>query len=51
LIVEGKLTDEIGVELAYSEATVKNVLGGLCERLSLRNRSQAVAYAIRIGAL
>jgi DNA-binding NarL/FixJ family response regulator len=51
LIAEGRLTDEIGAELAYSEATVKNVLGGLCERLGLRNRTQAVAYAIKAGVL
>jgi len=51
LIADGRLTDEIGAELAYSEATVKNVLGGLCERLGLRNRTQAVAYAIKTGVL
>ncbi|UMP06976.1 response regulator transcription factor [Amycolatopsis sp. EV170708-02-1] len=51
LVAEGRPTDQIGAELAYSVGTVKNVLSGLCERFGLRNRSEAVAYAIKAGVL
>jgi DNA-binding NarL/FixJ family response regulator len=51
LLAEGALTDEIAERLAYSEATVKYVLYGLLQRLGLQNRTHAVAYAIRSGAL
>lgn len=49
LVAEGFDTAEIAAKLAYSERTVKNVLHGLTSRLRLRNRSHAVAYAIREG--
>jgi DNA-binding NarL/FixJ family response regulator len=49
LVAEGLDTAEIATKLAYSERTVKNVLHGLTNRLRLRNRSHAVAYAIREG--
>ncbi|GAA4531843.1 helix-turn-helix transcriptional regulator [Amycolatopsis samaneae] len=51
LLAEGFRTDEIAAKLAYSEGTVKSVLYGLVTRLGLRNRTHAVAYAIRTGAL
>jgi hypothetical protein len=35
--------------LAYSERTFKNVLQELTMRLGLRNRTQAIAYAVRNG--
>lgn len=49
LVAEGFGTTEIAAKLAYSERTVKNVLQGFTNRLRLRNRSHAVAYAIREG--
>ncbi|MFD9888068.1 LuxR C-terminal-related transcriptional regulator [Amycolatopsis sp. NPDC059027] len=51
LLSEGFRTDEIATKLAYSEGTVKSVLYGLVTRLKLKNRTHAVAYAIRTGAL
>lgn len=49
LMADGLDTAEIAVKLAYSERTVKNVIYGLKNRLGLRNRTHAVAYAIRSG--
>jgi DNA-binding NarL/FixJ family response regulator len=37
--------------MAYSERTVKNVLHEITQRLGLRNRTHAVAYAMRHGLL
>lgn len=51
LIAEGRETREIAAELSYSERTVKNVLHGLTTRLHLRNRTHAVAYALRQGLI
>lgn len=49
LVAEGLDTSEIAIKLSYSERTVKNVMHGLTTRLHLRNRSHAVAYALREG--
>ncbi|MBJ3810568.1 helix-turn-helix transcriptional regulator [Streptomyces flavofungini] len=49
LVSEGLDTAEIATKLSYSERTVKNVMHGLTTRLHLRNRSHAVAYALREG--
>jgi DNA-binding CsgD family transcriptional regulator len=49
LLAEGHSTREIAQRLSYSERTIKNVLQDLNERLHLRNRTQAVAYAVRRG--
>jgi DNA-binding NarL/FixJ family response regulator len=49
LVADGLDTAEIAVKLCYSERTVKNVIYGLKNRLGLRNRSHAVAYAVRSG--
>jgi DNA-binding NarL/FixJ family response regulator len=51
LLASGMGIREIGVELSYSERTVKNTLRALITRLRLRNRTQAVAYALRTGAI
>lgn len=51
LVADGLDTAEIARELAYSERTVKNVLHDVTSRMHLRNRSQAVAYAIREGLI
>ena len=44
-------TAEIAQQLAYSERTVKNVIHDVTTRLQLRNRSHAVAYAVRQGLI
>lgn len=49
LIAEGFSTREVAVKLAYSERTIKACLQSLTLRLQLRNRTQAVAYAVRNG--
>ena len=49
LIAEGSDTAEIARTLAFSERTVKNILHDVTTRLQLRNRSHAVAYAMRQG--
>ncbi|WP_328992997.1 response regulator transcription factor [Kribbella sp. NBC_01245] len=51
LVADGKDTQEIARELSYSERTVKNVLHDVTSRLHLRNRSHAVAYALREGLI
>ncbi|MGH8837542.1 MAG: response regulator transcription factor [Actinomycetes bacterium] len=51
LVAEGYDTAEIAEKLAYSERTVKNVLHDVTARLGLRNRSHAVAYAVRQGLI
>jgi DNA-binding NarL/FixJ family response regulator len=51
LIAEGFDTNEIASQLCYSERTVKNVIHDVTSRLQLRNRSHAVAYAMRQGLI
>lgn len=51
LVAEGLDTGEIAQQLAYSERTIKNVIHDVTSRLNLRNRSQAVAYALREGLI
>jgi DNA-binding NarL/FixJ family response regulator len=51
LVAEGYDTAEIATKLAYSERTIKNVLHDITSRLQLRNRSHAVAYAMRQGLI
>jgi DNA-binding NarL/FixJ family response regulator len=51
LIADGLDTDEIARQLCYSQRTVKNVLHDVTTRLQLRNRSHAVAYAVREGLI
>ena len=51
LMAEGLDTNEIADELCYSERTVKNVIYSINHRLKLRNRSHAVAYALRSGMI
>ncbi|GAA0686302.1 LuxR C-terminal-related transcriptional regulator [Kitasatospora atroaurantiaca] len=49
LVAAGHDTAEIAEALSFSERTVKNVLHEVTTRLQLRNRSHAVAYAMREG--
>jgi DNA-binding NarL/FixJ family response regulator len=51
LVADGCGTHEIALTLSYSERTVKNILHDVTSRLQLRNRSHAVAYAIREGLI
>lgn len=51
LLAEGHDTAEIARTLAYSERTVKSIVHNLLNRLGLRNRAHAVAFAMRTGAL
>jgi DNA-binding NarL/FixJ family response regulator len=51
LVADGLDTGEIATSLSYSERTVKNVLHDVTSRLQLRNRSHAVAYALRQGMI
>lgn len=49
LLAEGHDTTEISKKLAYSERTIKNVISSVLTRLGLRNRTHAVASAMRSG--
>lgn len=51
LLADGLSTAEIGRQLGYSERTVKGVVHDITKRLQLRNRSHAVAYALRNGMI
>ncbi|WP_329462250.1 response regulator transcription factor [Streptomyces sp. NBC_01431] len=51
LLAEGLDTAEVADALNYSDRTIKNVLAGMMDRLGLRNRAHAIAYAMRSGAL
>ncbi|MER7577519.1 response regulator transcription factor [Streptomyces sp. NPDC126514] len=51
LVADGYDTREIATQLCYSERTVKNVLHDITSRFQLKNRSQAVAYALREGLI
>lgn len=49
LLAEGNDTAQIARQLSYSERTVKNVIHSVTSRHRLRNRSHAVAFAVRQG--
>jgi DNA-binding CsgD family transcriptional regulator len=51
LVASGHDTAEIAGRLCYSQRTVKNILHDVTTRLQLRNRSHAVAYAVREGLI
>ncbi len=51
LLADGCDTREIGHTLCYSERTVKTIIQDITHRFGLRNRSHAVAYAIRQGLI
>lgn len=51
LVADGMDTAQIATKLCYSQRTVKNVLHDVTSRLHLRNRSHAVAYALRHGLI
>ena len=51
LLSDGHDTAEVARRLCYSERTVKNVLQDMTRRHNLRNRTHAVAYALRQGLI
>lgn len=51
LVADGFDTAEIAEKLAYSQRTIKSVLHDVTCRLHLRNRTHAVAYALRNGLI
>jgi len=51
LLADGYSTAEIASELAYSESTIKSAIHEMTSRLELRNRSHAVAFAVRSGLI
>ncbi|MGW3621387.1 LuxR C-terminal-related transcriptional regulator [Micromonospora arida] len=51
LMADGLDTAEIAEEMRYSVRTVKSVIYGVMDRHKLRNRSHAVAYAVRAGLI
>lgn len=51
MISQGMEVREIAQELSYSERTIKNALHDVVSRFHLRNRTHAVAYAMREGLI
>ncbi|GAA0815827.1 response regulator transcription factor [Spirilliplanes yamanashiensis] len=51
LVADGLDTAEIATKLSYSQRTIKSVLHDVTTRLQLKNRSHAVAYALRQGLI
>lgn len=51
LLADGLDTTDIASTMAYSERTVKGIIHEVTSRLQLRNRSHAVAYAMRQGLI
>ncbi|MGH2732387.1 MAG: LuxR C-terminal-related transcriptional regulator [Actinomycetota bacterium] len=51
MVSDGASTTEIASKLCYSERTIKNVIQDVIMRFQLRNRSHAVAYALRQGLI
>jgi DNA-binding NarL/FixJ family response regulator len=51
LLADGYRTSEIALELSYSERTIKHAIAAMTSRLELRNRTQAVAFAVRAGLI
>lgn len=51
LVAQGLDTKEIAERMCYSQRTVKTILHDITNRFQLRNRSHAVAYAMREGLI
>ncbi|MFI1530785.1 LuxR C-terminal-related transcriptional regulator [Streptomyces griseus] len=51
LLAAGEDTRDVATQLGYSQRTVKNVITNVLRRLNLRNRTHAVAYALRNGLI
>lgn len=51
MLSEGADTRSVAASIFYSERTVKGLIRNIEERLSARNRAEAVARAIRLGLI
>ena len=51
LLASDVTTREVGRQLDYSESTVKRTIRGVFEKMGVRNRSEAVAEAIKRGLI
>ena len=51
LLADGLDTAEVGQRLFLSDRTVKTIVHDVTSRLELRNRTHAVAHAIRLGLI
>lgn len=51
LVADGLETKEIAERLCYSPRTVKSILHDITNRFQLRNRTHAVAFALREGLI
>src|SRR2546421_3768844 len=51
LLAEGLDTTEVGSELFCSDRTIKYIVHDITSKLNLRNRTHAVAYAMRRGLI
>jgi DNA-binding NarL/FixJ family response regulator len=51
LMSQGKNTGEIARQLCYSDRTVTNILHDVTTRFHLKNRTHAVAFALREGLI
>lgn len=51
LVAIGMDTNEIAEKLTYSERTIKNILHEITNRYQLKNRTHAVAFAMREGLI
>ena len=51
MLADGQDTSAIAARLNYSERTIKKILQDVMVRLELRNRTHAVSYAMRVGAI
>ncbi|MFE4663947.1 LuxR C-terminal-related transcriptional regulator [Streptomyces sp. NPDC056716] len=51
MLSEGLNTVEISERMSYSERTIKGIIHDTVKQLKCKNRTQAVAYAVRTGIL
>jgi DNA-binding NarL/FixJ family response regulator len=51
LLAQGLSTSEIAKQLSYSQRTIKSIVHDVTNRFQLRNRSHAVAFAMREGLI
>lgn len=51
LLASGMSTSEIARHLSYSQRTIKSIVHDVTNRFQLRNRSHAVAFAMREGLI
>ena len=49
LLCEGKQNKEIGAEIGVEETTVKSDVKSICRKIGVRNRTEAVIKALKLG--